>query len=458
MQYFTRRPAAVRAGVAALAVTVALGVAACSSSSSGSSSTSSSSASSTAAASSSCTPGAVKLTFWAWAPGYNLVVNEFNKTHPGICVTLDDVGIANAEYVKLAAALKSGTGLPDVAEVEYLEVPSLEILHALVNLVPYGIDSYTSQIVASSWPQVSQGSAVYAMPGDIGPLGFYYDTKELAQYHLSPPATWAQFASEAAALHKADPSAYLANFAATDTEWLLAMMQQYGAFPFRYSGGSKVTVDFTGPGQMAFANYWESLLKAHDVNSIADFSTSFWNDLDNGTDASWLMAAWGPGYMAPNMKKTVGDWQAAPIPQVTSGTHLEGSWGGSTTAVIKGTAHPAQAAEFAEWFFGNMTSWTIHAGPVGQAFPGYIPLLDSTSFKNSTIPLSGSSKSQVVYSEGAADITSVQWLPFMEEVLTEGPTVFAGVANGTETLSQAFQQFQKTITTYATSQGFTVMT
>jgi multiple sugar transport system substrate-binding protein len=458
MQCFTRRPAAVRAGVATLAVTAALGVVACSSSGSASSGSAAAAGGTSAAASSSCKAGAVKLTFWAWAPGYNLVVNEFNKTHPNICVTLDDVGIANAEYVKLAEALKSGTGLPDVAEVEYVELPSLEITHALVNLVPYGIDTYKSQIVPSSWAQVSQGSAVYAMPGDIGPLGFYYDTQELAKYHLSPPSTWAQFAGEAATLHKADPSAYLTNFAATDTEWLLAMMQQYGAFPFQYSGGSKVTVDFTGPRQMAFADYWESLLKAHYVNSTADFSTAFWNNLDNGTDASWLMAAWGPGYMAPNMKKTVGDWRAAPIPQLASGAHLEGSWGGSTAAVITGTSHPAQAAEFAEWFFGNMTSWTIHAGPVGQAFPGYTPLLNNTSFKNSTIPLSGSSKSQVVYSAGAADITSVQWPPFMEEVLTEGPTVFAGVVNGTETLPQAFQQFQKTITSYATSQGFTVVT
>jgi multiple sugar transport system substrate-binding protein len=409
------------------------------------------------ATSSSCKAGAVKLTFWAWAPGYNLVVNKFNKTHPGICVTMDDVGAANAEYTKLDAALKAGRGIPDVAEVEYIEVPSLEITHSLVNLVPYGIDKYKADIIPSSWAQVSRGSAVYAMPGDIGPLGFYYNSKELAKYHLTPPATWSQFASDAAALHKADPSAYLTNFAAADTEWLLSLMQQYGAFPFAYSGGSRVTVNFTGPQEMAFANYWEGLLKAHEVNSTPDFSVTSWNDMDNGTDASWLEAAWGPGYMAPNMKKTVGDWRAAPIPQRTAGAQVEGSWGGSTAAVIKGTAHPKQAAEFAEWFFGNLTSWKIHAGPVGQAFPGFTPLLDSASFKGSTIPLSGSSRPQVTFSAEAAHITSVQWPPFMEEVLTEGPSVFAGVVKGTETVPQAFKQFQNVITTYAKSQGFTVV-
>jgi multiple sugar transport system substrate-binding protein len=454
MRCSARKPRPFRIGVAALSAAAVFGVVGCGTSSKGSAAPSGAASS----AGASCSPGAVKLTFWAWAPGYNLVVNEFNKTHPGICVTLDDVGIANAEYVRLVAALKSGTGLPDVAEAEYLELPSLEIIHGLVNLVPYGVASYKPQIVPSAWAAVTQGPAVYAMPGDIGPLGFYYDTKELARYHISPPATWAQFASDAATLHRADPSAYLADFPAVDTEWLLALMQQYGAFPFAYSGGSKVTVDFTGPRQMAFAKYWQGLLAAHDVNATPDFATTFWNDLDNRTDASWLMAAWGPGYMAPDMKKTVGDWKAAPIPQLTPGAHLEGSWGGSAVAVIKGTSHPRQAAEFAEWFFGNLTSWKIHAGPVGQAFPGYIPLLDSASFKASTIPLSGSSQPQVVYSQGAADIASVQWPPFMQEVLTEGPTAFAGVANGTETVSHAFQQLQSTVASYATAQGFKVLT
>jgi multiple sugar transport system substrate-binding protein len=452
-----------KVGIAAVAMTAALGIAGCGSSSASSSSSSSSSGSSAGtssaqAAGTSCKPGAVKLTFWAWAVGYNLVVNEFNKTHPGICVILDDVGGGNDEYVKLSEALKSGKGAPDVAEVEYIELPSLEITNSVMNLVPYGVDSYKSQIVPSSWAEVSSGSAVYAMPGDIGPLGLYYDTKEFARFHLSPPTTWAQFASEAATLHKDDPSAYITDFAPADTQWLLALMQEYGAFPFQYSGGSNVTVDFTGPKQMAFASYWESLLKAHLVNTVPDMTASAWDDMDNGTDASWIMAAWGPGYMAPNMTKTMGDWKAAAIPQVTAGGHLEGSWGGSTAAVIKGTQHPAQAAEFAEWFFGNLTSWDIHAGTVGQAFPGYTPLLDSSSFKNSTIPLSGSTKSQVVYSAEAANIAPVQWPPFMEEVLTEGGPAFAGVLNGTETVQQALQQLQKTVTSYATAPGFTVHT
>jgi multiple sugar transport system substrate-binding protein len=457
MQRLTWRPRPVQAGMTALAVAAVLTAAACGSS--GTTSDSAGAGSSATASSStngSCSPNATKINFWAWAPGYNLVVNEFNKTHPNICVEMNDVGGANDEYVKLSAALKSGNGAPDVAEVEYIELPTLEITNDLLNLVPYGINQYKSQYVPSAWAQVSQGSAVYAMPGDIGPLGLYYNSKLFAKYKITPPTTWAQFATDAATLHKDDPSAYITNFAATDTEWLLTMMQQYGAFPLAYTGGSKVTVDFDGPKQLAFASYWDNLLKSHEVNSTTDFSTAFWNNLDNGTDASWPMAAWGPGYMASNMKQSVGDWRAAPIPQVNASDPINGSWGGSTAAVMKTTQHPAQAAEFAEWFFGNMTAWQIHANPIGAAFPGYTPLLNSASFQNATIPLSGSSKPKQVFAAAAKNITNITWAPFMEEIMTEGTPVFAGVLNGSETIAQALQQMQSTVTKYATQQGFTV--
>jgi multiple sugar transport system substrate-binding protein len=405
---------------------------------------------------SSCQPGATQLTFWGWAPGYQLVVNEFNKTHPGVCVTLENNGAAIDEYTKLTAALHAGVGTPDVAEVEYLELPSLEITHSLVNLVPYGVNARRSDIVPFAWDQVSQGSAVYAMPGDIGPMAFYYNADLLSKYHITPPRTWALFAADAAALHKADPSAYLANFDPVETQWLFALMQEAGCFPFRYSGGSHVTIDFTGPAQMAFASYWQQLIGANEVNHTSDFSPIFWHNLDNGVDASWLSAAWSPADMAPNVSKTAGDWRAAPLPQESASTDLAGSWGGSTFAVVKGTAHPQQAAEFAEWYGGTLASWKILNSPAAGAFPGYTPLLNSQTLQNATIPLSGSSKPNAIFVSTAAHVAPIQWPPFMTQALTEGASVFAGVLNGTTTVQQAFRTYQSDLVRYAQSQGFTV--
>ncbi len=268
-------------------------------------------------------------------------VTEFNQTHPGICVTQEDVGAGDPQYVKISDALKAGSGAPDVAEVEFDELPSFEVTHSVVNLVPYGADKYQSDFVPWAWKEVSQGAAVYAMPGDAGPMAFYYNSALLAKYHITPPTTWAQFATAAAALKKADPSAYITNFAATDLQWLMSLMAQDNAWPFGYSGGSKVTINWTGPAQTQFADYWQKLISAKEVNGTTDVSATSFADMDKGIDASWLSSAWGPSYFAPDAKQSVGDWRAAALPQWTAGANVAANWGGSTYPVFTQSKHPA---------------------------------------------------------------------------------------------------------------------
>lgn len=401
---------------------------------------------------------ATKITFWAWVPGIGRAVNEFNKTHPSICVTLEDVGAGNPEYVKLTNALKAGSGAPDVAEVEFDELPSFEVQHQVVNLAKYGAAKYKSSFVPWAWQEVSQGGGVYAMPSDSGPMGFYYNAKLLAKYHLSPPATWAQFATEAAALHKANPSAYLTNFAPTDAQWMMSLMAQDGAFPFAYTGGSHVTINWTGPRQMAFAAYWQSMLSKHELTTLTDVAAEQFADMDKGINASWLSSAWGPSYFAPDAKSSVGQWRAAPLPQWTAGANVAANWGGSTYPVFSQSAHPQQAAQFSEWLCANQASWNIVKTPPSSLFPTYVPLLNDPAFKNLKYPPSGSSSPNVTFTAAAPQVTSVQWPPFMTYAQTQVATTFAGVASGKETLQQAFRTFQSQLVSYAKQQGFSVST
>jgi multiple sugar transport system substrate-binding protein len=455
------RTAAWLAGAAAVSV-----LAACSGSS-GSTSSSSSSGSSAASptpgttvlAGASCkSSSATKITFWAWVPGISRAVNQFNKTHPSICVTLEDVGAGNPQYVKISDALKAGSGAPDVAEVEFDELPSFEVTHNVVNLAKYGANKYKSNFVPWAWDEVSQGSAVYAMPGDAGPMAFYYNSKLLAKYHIAPPATWAQFATAAAALKKANPSAFMTNFAATDLQWLMSLMAQDNAWPFAYSGGSHVTINWTGPAQMAFANYWQKMISAHEVNGTTDVSATSFADMDKGIDASWLSSAWGPSYFAPDAKASIGVWRAAPLPQWTSGANVAANWGGSTYPVFTQSKHPAAAAQFAEWMNGTNESWNILKTAPSSLFPTYVPLLSDPSYKSITVPVSGTSHPGEVFTAAASSIKGVPWPPFMTEALTQSNTVFAGVLNGKTTLQQAFRNFQNVLVNYAKQQGFTVST
>jgi multiple sugar transport system substrate-binding protein len=459
----TRRMTTAVAGAAAICT-----LAACSSGGSSSSAaggTTSSPASTTSASPSvsvvaggSCSANATKVLFWAWVPGMGRAVTEFNKTHPNICVTQEDVGAGNPEYVAITNALKAGSGAPDVAEVEFDELPSFEVTKNVVNLVPYGANNYKSKFTPWAWSEVSQGSGVYAMPGDAGPMAFYYNTKELAKYGITPPTTWAEFATDAAKLHKADPNAYMTNFSAIDLQWVMSLMAQDNAWPFAYSGGSNVTINWTGPKQMAFASYWQNLLSAHEVNATTDVSATSFADLDKGIDASWLSSAWGPSYFAPDAKTSLGDWRAAPLPQWTAGANVAANWGGSTYPVFSQSKHPKEAAEFSEWLNATDASWNITKTAPSSLFPTYLPLLNDPSYKSITVPLSGSSTPGTQFTAAASQIQGVPWPPFMTEALTQSATVFAGVMNGKQTLQTAFKNFQTVLVNYAKAQGFTVST
>ena len=407
---------------------------------------------------SSCRAGATAITFWAWVPGMVRAVQAFNASHPDICVGLQDVGSGDQEYLKLANSLRAGSGAPDVAEIEFDELPSFEVTHNVVDLTRYGANSVRDKFVSWAWQEVSQGSAVYAIPGDSGPMGFYYNSALLSQHHIDPPATWQDFATAAATLHNADPGVYFTNFAATDLQWLLSLMAQDNAFPFRYTGGSDVTIDFTGPAQLAFANYWQNLLAAHEVNATDDMNATAFADLDKSVDASWLSSAWGPSYFAPDAKASVGNWRASNLPQWTAGADVTAIWGGSTYPVFNESQHPAQAAEFAEWLNSTDESWAVLKTAPSSLFPTYQPLLADPSFKDITVPLSGTATPNVTFTAAASHAAAVQWPPFMTEALNEATTVFAGVTNGTETVPDAFRAFQNKLVGYAQQQGFQVST
>lgn len=457
----TRLAVAGLAGVAAVTL-----LAACSSggsSSPGGGATGSASASASASgtpvlAGGNCSSSATHLTFWAWVPGMSRAVTQFNASHPDICVTLQDPGAGTGEYVPLNNALKAGTGAPDVAEVEFDLLPSYEIQHYLVNLVPYGATKYKSNFAPWAWSQVSQGSAVYAMPSDFGPMGFYYNQQTLAKYHITPPATWDQFAQDAIKLHSQNPKAYLINFPANDPQWLMDMMAQAGAWPFQYTGGANLTINWTGPAQQKFATFWQKLLDAHAVSAITDLSAQESTELDTGTLAGAIYSAWAPSYFAPNVKHSMGQWRAAALPQWTAGTSVGSDWGGSTYPVFSQSKHPAQAAQFAEWLTATDQSWSIVKTPPSSLFPTYLPTLQSSSFKALTYPISGTSQPNQVFSAGALSIPLTTWPPFMTQVLTQGATTFGAVVNGKQTLAQAFAAFQQQEVAYAKSQGFNVTT
>ncbi len=408
-----------------------------------------------------CKSGATPITFWGWVPGMYRMVDVFNQTHPNICVNFVTKVGGSGEYIPLLNALKAHSGAPDVAEIEFDVLPSFEVLHYVTNLAPYGAGKYAKDFVYWAWSEVSQKGAVWAMPMDGGSMGLLFDKTASAKYGISsPPTTWSQYAGDALKVHQANPKVYFGDFAAGDGQWVLSLMQQAGAWPFVWNGGSNVTIDFTGKAQLAFANYWQKLINegaiAH-ANDPFTSSSPFFEGLNSGLYLTWPTSAWGPSYFASYVtSKSAGHWVQAALPGSSTSS---GNWGGSTYPVFSQSQHPAQAAEFAEWLAASPQSWNLAVTSPSLLFPTYKPELGATAVQSLTIPmLEKGSPLFANPAKTAPKIPAITWPPFMTYYLNSTTAWAAKFFAGTQTLPQYLRLLQTNMVNYAKQQGFSVST
>ena len=397
--------------------------------------------------------GKVTLTFWSWVPGISQSVNLWNKTHPDIHVNLNEVTSGAAgSYAKMFSALQAGNA-PDLGQIEYATLPNFEHVGGVVNLDPYGVSSIKSDFVPWTWAQVTQGSGVYAIPQDTGPMGLFYRADLFKKYGLAVPTTWAQYLSDAKKLHAANPSAYITAFPANDAQWFAGLAWQAGAKWFSTSGDTWLTgIDDSSSQQVA--SLWQQLISDHLVKVEPDFASEWYKDLSDGTLLTWPTAVWGENTLITNAAPTKGDWRVAPMPNWGS-TPANGNWGGSTTVVFKDSKHPAQAAQFAEWLNTNPQSIT---GLItkGGLFPADLAG-EKQPAANSPVPFYGGQNIwQVFQADGKLVNTTFQWGPIMNTTFTQMSDGFGKATGGSETLAQVLASTQSQTIATMKSQGFSV--
>ncbi len=207
-----RRPFSKRGAVTAGAATaVAIALAACSS---GSSSSTSAAASASAGGSNQV----VHLTITDWDNGMPAVVSAWNASHPDIQVQLiKPSGTGYTLYNKLITDNRAGTN-PDISEVEYQALPEMVANKVAISLNKYLPNLSQSYPASVNVPRHFQGQT-YGVAQNICPMVFFYRKDVFAKLGLKAPTTWAQYATDAAAIHKANPKEYLGNFDAADPEW-----------------------------------------------------------------------------------------------------------------------------------------------------------------------------------------------------------------------------------------------
>jgi multiple sugar transport system substrate-binding protein len=134
---------------------------------------------------------------------------------------------------------------------------------------------------------------------------------------------------------------------------LTGLIWQAGGTPYSYSG-NKFVIDLHDAATTKVANYWQQMIDKKLVNtSIQPLTPAQYKGWSDGTIATAIGAVWEQDIMSTNATAAAGKWAIAELPQWTPGATAGGNWGGSTTAVLKDTKHPYEAAVFADWLATN---------------------------------------------------------------------------------------------------------
>jgi multiple sugar transport system substrate-binding protein len=323
--------------------------------------------------------GVVHLTFTNWDNGMQTLVDTWNKENPKIQVKLiKPSGTGYTLYNKLITDNKAGTN-PDLTEVEYQALPMM-----VSNKVVVPIDKYVSDLSNFSKETLSQvqfEGKTYGVPQNVCPLVFFYRKDLLAKDGITtPPATWDEFAKDAAIVHAANPKQYLMNFDASSPEWFAGLAQQAGANWWSASGDTW-SVNIDDAATQKVASYWQKLLDDGVIAPGPSWSTQWNTDMNTGNILGWVSGQWAPNQLPTIAPDTAGDWVAAPVPSWTAGDKAIGTWGGEVEAVTADSKHPAEAAKFANWMNNtqegiNLLIKNVQVFPAAQKYQS-LPALET---------------------------------------------------------------------------------
>jgi multiple sugar transport system substrate-binding protein len=384
----------------------------------------------------------VDLTFTSWVPGMDKTVDLWNRQNPDIQVHYKQIVPGpQGSYQAYSNQIKGGD-TPDLGMIEFDSLPGFRLQGGIMNIgVCPGVAEASKRYLPWTMKQVAFGEpgAVYGVPQDVGPLALYYRKDLFQQNGIEVPATWDAF-YQAAKKIKAK-GGLIANFAPDGGSYFAGLAWQSGGswFSFTNDGWS---VHMTDDNTMRVARYWQKMLDEKLVDTKPTLSNIQLKALDTGQEWTTIGAAWTAKLIETGAPTTSGKWAVAPLPNWQAGRRVSGNWGGSTTVVFKGTKHPAEAAKFALWAFGDNAAEALNNKNGGQ-FPATISGETQLPALREPYPYFGGQVIWKVFQDAATSVdTSWQWGPTMTQTYADLNDGLSAAVNGQATIGGALRHAQ----------------
>ncbi|GGL03978.1 sugar ABC transporter substrate-binding protein [Streptomyces flaveus] len=382
----------------------------------------------------------VRLVFWTWVP-MQKTVDLWNRTHPDIHVELQNIP-ANVQggYQKMHASLTAGNP-PDLAQVEYHELPGFMLVNGLTDLSAYGADELRDSYVPWQWNQGVFGGRVRTIPQASGPMGLFYRKDLFEKWGIETPATWAEFEQAARVVKARGGGARLCTFAPNQPPWFAAMCWQRGARWIRTQGDTWVVAmddDFS----REVADYWAKMVRDDLVFIGPDMSSAWYRQVQTGQIAAWVGPQWGDALLRGNAPGTKGKWRVAPLPQWTRGENASANWGGSSTAVLQGSRHPREALQFAHWVNTDPKAVDLNIS-VGYGWPAATGIFRGSALDKPDPFFGGQRYNDVFTASDRAIDTSWKWSPTTDADFAQLGDAFGAAMAGDGTLASSLADAQK---------------
>ena len=162
------------------------------------------------------------------------------------------------------------------------------------------------------------------------------------QNGIEIPTTWDEYREAAVKIREL--GGYITNFSQSDINQFAGFAWQDGAQWFS-SDDEGWTVSLADDATTTVADYWQSMLDDDLVATVPAWTDEWNNAYNSGQVWTWNSAVWGANSISSGAPDTAGNWAVAPLPQWEEGGSSAGNWGGSSTAVLKGSEHLYEATK-----------------------------------------------------------------------------------------------------------------
>lgn len=393
----------------------------------------------------------VHLTYWAWLADFQNVCDIWNEQNPHIQVEVAWIpGATGGGYQKLYSALAAGDG-PDLAQVELRAVPEFMLVNGLVDLSRYGADEHEDRFDPTMWDQVSFSDSIYAIPQDSGPMGMYYRPDLFEAAGAEVPTTWEEWAEAGAALR--ETGVHIDSFPLADGSVFTGHAMQAGAAWFSAEEEHWV-INMADEATLEVARFWDAAIDDGIVTTQHEpFSPGWFAAAANDQIASLSSASWGDALLE-GVSGAEGKWRVAPMPQ-RQGGYTSATMGGSTSAVMANSRHPAEALEFALWLNSSpegIDGMIEHSGIGWSANPDHI----GTPREQPSEFFGGQEYNTEVFEPAADDQNpDWQWWPIVQQTFSILEDEFRRKAQGVSLVDAVVEAEQATLEVM-TNKGLTV--